>query len=191
MFTGVAHGRSRRRRVLPAIFVLACALTGVAWAADSSSLEIPIKATFLVKFGEFIDWPAGATDGDYTICLLGADAMIPALDQASRGQNVRGRPVAPRRVADAAALAGCQVVYLGDAKTAEAALTQLRGKPVLTVTDDRSGPMRSRGIVHFLIQDNRVRFQIDDEAAAINTLSISSKLLSLAVSVHRRKEGMP
>src|SRR3569623_308647 len=116
MSTGVDQGQSRRRWVLPALLVVACALTGVTWAADSNSLETPIKATYLVKFGEFIDWPESAADGDYSICLLGADAMMPALNQASGGQNVRGRPVAPRRVANAVDAADCKVVYLGDAK---------------------------------------------------------------------------
>jgi hypothetical protein len=56
---------------------------------------------------------------------------------------------------------------------------------VLTVTDSaRDEP--ARGIINFLIQNNRVRFEIDNGAAAESGLTISSKLLSLAVSVKPR-----
>ncbi len=190
MSIAASLGRTYRRAIAAAA-VLACALAGASWGADPSSLEYPIKATFLVKFGEFIEWPAGAADGDYAICLLGADSLRPALDQAARGQSVRGHPVAVRQLKDATEASGCKVVYFGDDRGIDAALSQLRGKPVLTVTDQRVAVGRAHGIVHFVIQENKVRFLIDDEAAAAHSLIISSKLLSLAVSVNRRKEGVP
>jgi len=56
---------------------------------------------------------------------------------------------------------------------------------VLTVTDSMTDP-RSKGIINFVIDNNRVRFEIDNRAAAENGLTISSKLLSLAISVRPR-----
>jgi len=54
---------------------------------------------------------------------------------------------------------------------------------VLTVTDGgRGGDV---GIIQFVMEDGHVRFDIDEAAARASGLSISSKLLSLAVS-HRR-----
>jgi hypothetical protein len=50
---------------------------------------------------------------------------------------------------------------------------------VLTVTDDAHGS--SRGVVNFRVLDNRVRFEIDNAAAAHNGLTVSSRLLALAV----------
>jgi hypothetical protein len=56
---------------------------------------------------------------------------------------------------------------------------------VLTVTDDQlHGP--STGIVNFIIANNRVRFDIDAEAATQNGLVISSKLMNLALNAKRR-----
>ena len=58
----------------------------------------------------------------------------------------------------------------------------MAGKPVLTVTDaaDDAG---AKGMINFVIAAGRVRFEIDDVAARAGGLVISSKLLSLAVSV--------
>jgi len=57
---------------------------------------------------------------------------------------------------------------------------------VLTVTDG-AGPPGARGIIHFTLKDRRVRFVIDEAQAAERGLSISSRLLALAVSVRQRR----
>ena len=51
-------------------------------------------------------------------------------------------------------------------------------------TDAARGP--THGMVHFVLQNNRVRFMIDDGAASRSGLSLSSKLLSLAIRPRAR-----
>jgi hypothetical protein len=53
---------------------------------------------------------------------------------------------------------------------------------VLTVSD---GPVvgNLHAVIAFAVVDNRVRFDIDLDAAAQNRLAVSSKLLNLAVRV--------
>jgi hypothetical protein len=81
---------------------------------------------------------------------------------------------------------GCQIVYLGGSPTQSVpkALIALKGAHVLTVTDAANGG--DRGMIHFVVTGNRVRFYVDDQAAAQNGLAISSKLLSLALAVKPR-----
>jgi hypothetical protein len=55
---------------------------------------------------------------------------------------------------------------------------------VLTVTDARAGP--AQGMIHFTIRQGKVGFHIDDATAARSRLSISSRLLQLAISVRQR-----
>ena len=68
-----------------------------------------------------------------------------------------------------------------------AGLKAVQGAPVLTVTDsqDNGGP---KGIINFVIEEGHVRFEINDATASANGLTISSKLLSLAVAVTPRTE---
>jgi len=41
-------------------------------------------------------------------------------------------------------------------------------------------------MIHFVIRDGRVRFYIDEAGAALRGLSVSSRLLALAVGVTRQ-----
>jgi uncharacterized protein DUF4154 len=63
-------------------------------------------------------------------------------------------------------------------------LAALAHKPVLTVTDASNGG--SRGIIHFTVVGGRVRFFIDQASAAERGMTISSRLLALALGVRQR-----
>lgn len=182
--------------ILKAFFrgVLASALlAGAAQAAETPSLEYPIKATFLDKFGDFITWPTeAAPPPSFNICVLGEDPFGPVIDQALRGKAIQGRPIALSRIHGIDAARTCHILYIGKTVDTPTVLAALASHHVLTVTDAVSWNGPPRGIIHFTISDNRVRFIIDDAAAAAAGLAISSKLLAVAISVNPRpKAGTP
>jgi hypothetical protein len=61
------------------------------------------------------------------------------------------------------------------------ALAVVAGEPVLTVTDGAGG----QGIIQFRIIGGKIRFDVDQRAAGANGLTLSSRLLSVAVAVRR------
>lgn len=165
------------------------ALGSPANGAAEPSVEYRVKAAFLSKFGNFVQWPAeraGGGDRPAAICVVGKDPFGEALDQAVSGKHMDGREISVRRIAKATpdAVGDCHILYAGDTSPDEvmAALDSVRGKDVLTVTDQ---PLEgdTAPVIAFVIRENSVRFQIDETAASENQLVISSQLLSLATSV--------
>ena len=181
----------RLPRFLGAVVMVVLALGEGRVAAQDSTLEHAVKATYLYKFIPFIVWPSaafGSTGAPIDICVS-ADANFAALaGNAVAGQTVEHHPLAVRRVTTPAEEAGCQVLFVGtgDSAVRSADLAAVRGKPVLTVTDGVAGA--AHGIVNFVLRDDRVRFEIDLAQAAQNGIAISSKLLSLAVAVRPASE---
>jgi len=156
--------------------------------AAADSLEYAVKAAYLVKFIPFIDWPDGvfaSPDQPVTICVLGDDPFGGKLD-AEAGQKSGERAVAVKHLQQFDPGAGCQLVYLGDAQTAADVEAATKSQPVVTVTD--SG-LHTPGIIGFVIDGNHVRFDIDEAAAQMDGIKISSKLLELAHAV--RRKGQP
>lgn len=150
------------------------------------------KADFLYKFASFVEWPGevfSAPSSPLTLCVVGYDPFKATLDRALRGRKVGGRPLVAKRIDKADPAAGCHIAYIGGSRTESVtqALTAFNGAPVLTVTDQDMG--RARGAIHFVLQNRRVRFHIDDDVAARNRVAISSKLMRLALSVRQRKTG--
>ena len=185
--------RHRSRRKLGVFIGLAAGLvlaligpTVATWA--DTPTEYRVKAAFLSKFGDFVDWPeAGFADATApaVLCVVGHDPFGPTLDHVAQGQRLHGRMIVVRRIKAIEPTSGCHLAYLGGGAQDQAlALRTLADAPVLTITDQ--APDEARGVIDFTLRDNRVRFQIDDAAAARHGLTISSKLLALAISVRPR-----
>ncbi len=155
-----------------------------------SDLENPVKAAFLTRFGLFVQWPSSAfssASSPFVLCVVGEDLFGKSLDEVAGGQQIESHPIVVRRMKTISSSSGCHVAYLGGSPTQrpERMAKALRGSHVLTVSDVSTGGSAS-GIVHFVNRGNQVRFEIDDEAAARNGLTISSKLLGLALNVKPR-----
>jgi hypothetical protein len=177
------------------VLLLCLSFTPLPAGAQSESLEGAIKATYLYKFGPFIGWPEGAfpPGGNALICTVGDEPFGDVLERAVKDQRLADRPIEVRRFRTVARGTFCPIMFIAGSaqQSAAEALQMLRGMPVLTVTDEALRTGDARGIIHFIVRENRVRFIIDDQAAADNGLAISSKLLSLAASVRPRARREP
>jgi hypothetical protein len=155
--------------------------------AVTPALESEVKATFLYKFTSFVDWPAdafGSPQDPLTICIIGDDEVARVIDRAAAGQRSGGHPILVRHLDRIQRQSRCQVLYAAPSQrqTMTQALEAVRGRPVLTITDQAGSPA-VMGMITFVVEDNRVRFDIDDQAAATAGLTISSRLLILARTV--------
>ena len=172
----------RPLRLLASLSMLCVAALAPSQAyAQGRSLEFAVKAAFLTKFGAFVNWPAGG--GPVRLCVIGEDPFGARLEQAAQGQP--GQAIAVRRLVEVDRSSGCDIVYAGGSprQSVGQSLQAVRGAPVLTVTDASRGG--ARGMIHFVVFQDRVRFHIDSAQASQSGLAISSKLLSLALSVKR------
>ncbi|HJU06931.1 MAG TPA: YfiR family protein [Rhodanobacteraceae bacterium] len=180
--------RMRGVRLCLAVCLLALACVAFAQSAESDiPLEYAVKATYLYKLAPFIDWPPGAfasVDAPFPICVVGDDPFDGFLAHAVTGRTFGTHPFVVRRLDALTGDSDCRIAYIGrlHSQTIAQALAAVQGKPVLTVTD--SDILADNGsIMQFVIEGGRVRFDVDNAAAARNHLSISSKLLNLAAVV--------
>jgi hypothetical protein len=175
---------ARDRRRIALLLALIFAVAGPSSAAHAAaSLEASVKAAFVSRFASFVAWP-GPPRSRINLCVLDEPAAAQLVADAGSGA-AQLRPLSVRAVSSVGAGAGCDMLYaLGThEQTAAAALEAVRGQPVLTITDASHGA--AKGMVHFVISEGRVRFQIDQGQASRTGLSVSSKLLALALSVKK------
>ena len=157
-----------------------CALPGIAAAAEAPP-DVAVEATYLYKFAPFVTWPDGAATRPFTICVVGDDPFGAMLDRAVAGQALGTRVIQLMRVETIGSKSDCDIAYLGGSRTESVteALRAVRGTPTLTVTDEGD----PSGVITFAVVEGHVRFRIDQVQAQENGLVLSSKLLSLALSV--------
>jgi len=159
--------------------------------AESQSVEYAVKAAYLYKFADFIQWPTTVFDSpasDVNLCIVGNDPFGAALDTVIAKQHIGERAITLHHLTGVGQDSRCHILFIGgsDPKAIARILNAVRGSGVLTVTDADS-TADSPSIIRFVTQDNHVRFAIDAQAAAQNGITVSSKLLSLALTVMPKK----
>jgi hypothetical protein len=189
--TPLNPGRVWRQRVLVRAGRLLIAgigalvlIAAVGTGAQAQSLgENDVKAAFVLKLVNFVQWPSSGTN-DLVIGFIGADATSDALQRQVAGKSVNGRRVVVRRMGLDGDLKACQVIFVGDSerKNTPSVLERVRGTSVLTV-GEYDGFGQRGGIVNLMLNEGKIRFEVNPHAAERAHLQISSRLLSLATIV--------
>jgi hypothetical protein len=190
---------SKSQRLMRKVpFIVAClvclsliaATPSLAQNTDSpDSSEYLIKAGFTYNFAKLMEWPGGAfaqPDSPIVIGVLGTDPFNGTLDQVLKGKQANGRAFEVRHLKWGADLRGCNILFVSDSETAhlDELFRSIKGLPILTIGETPGFAQRG-GIINFVVEDNRVRFEIDVDAAKQANINISSRLLSLATIVHQ------
>lgn len=166
------------------LLVLVAMLWPAGVRAQSVQLrEYEIKAAYLYNFINYIDWPADSlppAGGTITIGIVGENPFGQALNPLN-GKAVKGRTLVVKQVATAKDLEQCQIVFISASEKGRLPeiFGQLKESRVLTVSE-MDGFASQGGIINFISERNKVRFEINPDAAKRLGLTISSELLKLA-----------
>jgi hypothetical protein len=172
------------RRSLCSIFLL---LLLALPATPQQPSEYQLKAAFLLNFTKFVEWPAAAFEESasaITICILGDDPFGATLNQLVEGEVVNGRKVGALRIRRPPAPKSCQVLFVGGSEKDVSKILAGLGPGVLTVGEG-AGFLRDGGMIAFVMENRRVRFEINQCAATNASLTMSSRLLSVARNVEK------
>ncbi len=178
--------RAQASRIVALSLVVAGGLAGGVPRATAQAppSEYEIKAAFLYNFAKFIDWPADAFSDPHApivLGIVGEDPFGAALDRMVFGKSVNNRGLVVKRVWEGPGLRSCHILFISLSKQKHLAriLESLKGSGVLTVGEmDRFA--ESGGAIHFLLEEDKVRFEINLDAATRARLKLSAKLLALA-----------
>jgi hypothetical protein len=178
-----SHTRHPARLV--ALLTALCLVVHTAAASQTATID-EVKAAFLFNFAKFVEWPSAPDDkGPLQIGILGSDNVGDSLREIVRGKTVNGRPLAMRRVTDEDDLERLHLLFIAAAEQGRLAdiMKRIDGSTVLTVSDIEKFCQQG-GAIALLQEGNHLRFEINLDAADRSRLKVSSKLLTLARTVH-------
>jgi hypothetical protein len=153
-------------------------------AAEPTAEEYHVKGAYLLNFAKFVEWPEQTfkAPGDpIVICVVGPNPFGPGLEKAAQATVVANRPVTVRQISDGQQAGQCQIAFVtaSERKLTRSLLQAVQGASVLTVGESDNF-ISNGGVVGFKVDGDKVRIEINTEAADRAKLRISAKLLSLA-----------
>jgi hypothetical protein len=169
--------------MLRAIVALVVVLARCA-GQDAASTEYQVKAAYLFNFAKFVEWPAGAfrtPNSPLVICVLGSNPFGSELEGSIAGKTVGGRRLEISHVPRGVDAGSCQIVFIASSERGQMreTLQRLTGTNALTV-GDTSGFTDDGGMINFVWEGDRVRFEANVDAAEHAHLRLSARLLTVA-----------
>jgi hypothetical protein len=169
---------------------VACAVIAapILYAQQSNPTEYEVKAAYLYNFGKFVEWPAKAraAEDSFTICVLGQDPFGTTFDTTIAGESINGKKVVIKRVAKPQEALGCRILFISSSEESrlKEIVATLDKASVLTVSDIPQFTLHG-GMIQFVVEANKVRFEVNLTIAQRSGLILSSQLLKVAISVRR------
>jgi len=162
-------------------------------AQQAAPTEYQIKAAYLYNFGKFVHWPArveAAPHKSFSVCVLGQDPFGPSLKAILAGQNIDGEETVASTIARPEDAANCRILYISSSEEhhLKEIIAALDDSSVLTVSDLPSFSKKG-GMVGFVFNNNKIRFDVNLAKAQRAGLTMSSELLKLAVAVRNSPAG--
>lgn len=174
--------------ILRPLLLLVCLLNTLVHASDvvKAVPEYDMKAVYLYNFAQLTDWPAESTlkgANVFTVCVFAQSQMVLALEKL-RNRMVNGKPLKILSINGDTEVNQCQLLFVGEDESdrGRRLFQQLRGTPVLTVTDDPQG-LRQGAMLTIVPDQRRLAFEVNLEPLNQSQLRLSSRLLHLAQHV--------
>ncbi len=182
----ISRPRFRRSVVLLSMIVL-WLLRAVSIVHAQQPSEFQLKATYLYNFGKFVEWPpwAVATQNQmFNVCVIGEDPFGPTLDKTFENEHIAGKNAAARRISKAAEALSCSILFVSSSENGHVKeiLSAVDRNGVLTVSDLPEF-VKLGGMIQFVLDGSRIRFQINRGIAENSGLKLSSELLRVAAKV--------
>jgi hypothetical protein len=161
--------------------LLTGAITGQVRAESGS--EAAVKTAFLFNFFKFIEWPETApSQSAYSLCTTDNDQLGDSL-LVLGNKTIGNKPIVIRRGINGKDLENCHMVFIGSTENAAAIVRDLKGLPVVTVSD-LPGFIDQGGMIDLIQVDNRLGFEINHDVATAADIHFSAQLLKLANRVY-------
>ena len=179
-----------RLLLLVAAMTLAWCFLAHAQTDEPRFTEYEVKAAFIYNVAKFVEWPdERASDARNTInfCVFGADPFGKTLSSIE-GRIVRGKKMQTKPVRSLREARDCHMLFISASEKEQLPriLATVKGLPVLTIAD-ASGFAQQGVMINFYMEQNKVRFEVNEDKAKDSKLSISSQLLKLARIVRREQ----
>lgn len=171
--------------LVTALMLLSVAAPRGGRAVEEMGGEYQIKAARLSSLARFVEWPPRRfpqPDSPFVLGVYGTDNITDLLREALQDRRIKDRPVMVRHLTTREELRGCHLLFISRSERDRLGpiLGETRREGVLTVGETDNFLARG-GVINLVPLGGVIRIQVNLEAARRERLTLSAKLLQLAL----------
>ena len=149
-----------------------------------SAQKEKFHSLFIYNFSKYIKWPDDQQSDKFVIGVLGSSEMAKILEATASSKKVNGASIVVKQFKSPEEIQDCQILYVaqGESSKINEIASSTANRSVLIVTD-KPGLAKKGGVINFIEQEGKIKFELNQQDAESRGLKVSSSLISLAVIV--------
>jgi hypothetical protein len=143
-----------------------------------------VYSMMIFNFIKYVQWPDMDKEGEFVIGVVGNTEIYNSLNKLYGGKTKGSKTYAIKKFANASELTECQVVFIDNSKSGEFDKVNsfVKGKSTLVITDHKG--LASKGsCINFKMVDEKLRFELNQQAISSSNLKVSGSLTSMAILI--------
>jgi hypothetical protein len=155
---------------------------GTTFAQDRPLHEVYSMMVF--NFIKYVQWPDHDVTGEFVIGVVGNNDVYTTLTAWYGGKAKGNKTYVIKKFANASEVTDCHLVYIDKSKSGEfeAINNKVKGKGTLVVTD-RPGLGQKGSCINFKTVEDKLRFELNQQAVEASNLKVSGALSSMAILI--------
>lgn len=153
-------------------------------AQDQKDNNYRVYAGLLYSFTKYVEWPEQKQAGDFVIGVYGDNEMLTTAQTLMKNRAVSNQKIVVRKVNTEADFAKCHIIFVERAFShkVKSVQTQTKSNSILLITEGDNLAKKGAGI-NFVIQDERLKFEMNKAVIESAGLKVSNELLKLSIQV--------
>jgi len=143
-----------------------------------------IKASFIYNFTKNFAWPESPS-GEFTIAILGNNpSLIGYLTEMSNTKTVGSKKIVVKNISAITEIVKPEILFIlpDKSQTLTEAVAKFKGKGTLIITE-KTGLAKVGAAINFVIEQNKINFELNKTSASKAGLTVGAKIESLALKV--------
>lgn len=142
------------------------------------------KALFMYNFTKYIEWPAVQRQGDFVIGVLGSSSITSELETIAGKQKVGVQNIVVKTFSTVDEIENCQILYIPSSRSGliSPVVSKLSGRSTLIIADKSGMALQGAGI-NYVMDGDKLKYEINKKNIESKGLSVSNSLLSLGIIV--------
>jgi hypothetical protein len=143
-----------------------------------------VYSMMVFNFVKYVQWPTNDNNKEFVIGVVGNTDIYNTLNSWYAGKAKGTKTYVIKKFNNASEVTDCQVIFIDKSKSNEfeAVNNKVKGKGTLVVTD-RNG-LGSRGsCINFKTVDEKLRFELNQQAIEASNLKVAGALTSMAILI--------
>ncbi len=168
-------------RIVQISFLSFITLILVSFVQPSKDINLRVKAVYVYKFAQFVDWPKSFKSGDFIIGVFGDEKLYNEMQTSYANKMIGNQTIKIKKYDAVSEIEKCHILFVAEKNSDKVSdlVKKFKSNSTLIVSE-KEGKMKDGAIFNFIWRDNKLKYEMSKTNATKHKLTVGQTLTNSA-----------